>query len=88
MVPIAIVRAYVAMMPRLRADESLLEMERAATGNVTLVPEARTDILKAWQRQTERRDLVVLTDATSDRPVRRVKISGNFPHRKVPVTRG
>lgn len=87
--PVGLLRAYVTMLPRLRAEESLLAMERTATGMVSIEPEARRNILRTWERQTERHEIVVLTD-TPKKPVRRVRMTGDVAHapiRKVVVTR-
>ena len=49
--PLALVRAHVAMLPRLRAEESMRLAEATAVGAGTLTREASRDIVRQWERE-------------------------------------
>lgn len=48
--PIAIVRACLAMLPRLEAEESLLASTRARVGSGMLAAEDAQKVTRAWAR--------------------------------------
>lgn len=45
-----VVRSFVAQLPRLRAQESLLEAARTGIGSGTLRKDARRGFLRDWER--------------------------------------
>ena len=49
-VPMAVLHAYLAMLPRLRAQANLREVHVAAIGAGTMESGHRRDILRDWQR--------------------------------------
>jgi hypothetical protein len=49
--PIPLLRSHLAALPRLEAEESLLEAERIAVGSATLKPAPRGEVLAAWRDQ-------------------------------------
>jgi len=52
--PIRLLRPFLVMMPRLKAEESLLEVKRTALGSTTKIePLDRRRIIGDWQRAAE-----------------------------------
>lgn len=50
--PIAVVRAYQAMLPRLEAQESLTAAQRTSVGTGRYKPEEAQRLIRAWQRRS------------------------------------
>jgi len=50
-IPSALVRAHLIMLPRLRADESLLSMQRTALGSGTMKSGPAHALAAAWVRE-------------------------------------
>jgi len=54
--PVPIVRAYAAALPRLRAEESLVERDRISVGSGILKPHQSRQIQDRWIREVRSED--------------------------------
>lgn len=51
--PIPLLQSHLTALPRLEAEESLLEAERIAVGSGSLKPDPRADVVAAWRDRAE-----------------------------------
>lgn len=61
--PISVVRACLAQLPRLQAEESELASLRVAMGSGVLPKETRDQVHRGWDRQASRRRKAKITMA-------------------------
>ena len=51
--PIPLLRSHLAALPRLEAEESLLEAERIAVGSASMKPDPRAEVVASWRDRAE-----------------------------------
>lgn len=49
MMPVPLLQAYLAMLPRLEAEESLVAAERIAVGTGSMTKDGRDQVIDAWR---------------------------------------
>jgi hypothetical protein len=77
-VPLAVVRAYLPLLPRLQAEESLLASQRTAVGSGSLKREQARAVTGGWSR-------LVDAGVTPARPASRHELGGSgIGYREVP----